>query len=85
MDVMGGEQDESSQGSIKYKGRWELIDNFLISENFSSGWEFSLFRPSLLLEEDSQYLGHKPYRTYIGPRYNGGVSDHLPVYIVRKW
>lgn len=85
MDVMGGEQEELSQGSIKYKGRWELIDNFLISENFSSGWEFSLFRPSLLLEEDSQYLGHKPYRTYIGPTYNGGVSDHLPVYIVRKW
>ena len=26
----------------------------------------------------------KPRRTYIGPRYNGGLSDHLPVYLKVK-
>ncbi len=34
--------------------------------------------------EDERYLGVKPYRTYSGPRYLGGYSDHLPVYIRYK-
>ena len=32
-----------------------------------------------LREYDRRYLGYKPRRTYIGPRYNGGVSDHYPI------
>jgi len=30
---------------------------------------------------DEVYYGKKLFRTYIGPRYFGGFSDHLPVYI----
>jgi hypothetical protein len=26
-------------------------------------------------------MGLQPYRTYAGPKFIGGFSDHLPVYI----
>ncbi|NLX40708.1 MAG: endonuclease [Bacteroidales bacterium] len=73
-------------GSIRYKGIWELIDQFFLSENLSGrlmrwndGTMMRIFAPAFLLEEDREFLGQKPRRTYIGPRYNGGVSDHLPI------
>ena len=31
--------------------------------------------------DDENYGGKKLFRTYVGPRYQGGFSDHLPVYI----
>jgi hypothetical protein len=38
-----------------------------------------------LLEEDKKYGGMKPRRTYLGPRYLGGFSDHLPLVAVFEW
>ena len=32
-----------------------------------------------ILIKDNTHAGEKPLRTYVGPRYSGGVSDHLPV------
>lgn len=64
-------------GTLKYKGRWETIDHCFVSEAVEA--EAEIFAPGFLLEEDKNYLGVKPRRTYIGRRYNGGVSDHLPV------
>jgi hypothetical protein len=34
-----------------------------------------------LLKDDTRWLGKKPFRTYEGFKYNGGFSDHLPVYV----
>ncbi len=34
-----------------------------------------------LLEKDPNYPGYRPFRTYIGFKYIGGYSDHLPVYL----
>ena len=34
-----------------------------------------------LLEDDEKYGGKKPYRTFLGPRYLGGYSDHLPLLV----
>ena len=38
-----------------------------------------IFAPEALFAEDATYMGVKPKRTYSGPRYLGGISDHLPV------
>ena len=38
-----------------------------------------IYAPPFLLEPDPAWMGVKPRRTYVGPRYNGGLSDHLPV------
>ena len=44
----------------------------------------TVFSASFLLEEDKTYFGYKPCPTYRGPRYVGGYSDHLPIYIDLK-
>lgn len=67
-------------GTIKYKGQWEMIDQMLASPDAAGKIApAEVFRPGFLLEEDKTFLGRKPRRTNIGPRYNGGASDHLPI------
>ena len=39
------------------------------------------FRAKFLLIDDDKNLSKKVYRTYLGIKYQGGYSDHLPVYI----
>ena len=69
----------SPLGTIKYEGEWEKIDGCFF-EGFSKVEEYILDEPSLLTG-DSAYGGLKPRRTYSGPRWLGGVSDHLPIVI----
>ena len=40
-----------------------------------------IFRNEFLLENDDRFVGQQPKRTFIGYRYHGGISDHLPIYI----
>ena len=65
-------------GTLKYHGRWERIDHFFLSPAAGPA-EMRIFAPPFLLEADKAWLGQKPRRTYVGPRYNGGLSDHLPI------
>ena len=39
----------------------------------------------MLLTEDSKYHGLKLNRTYVGPKYYGGFSDHLPVVLLLRY
>ena len=41
----------------------------------------AIFYRDFLLKDDDTYFGKKPFRTFIGPRYEGGYSDHLPVFV----
>jgi len=76
-------------GSYKHQGTWGIIDQIIISQSllsrkhglFTTPQMAAVFESDLLLEPDKQYSGKKPFRTYIGYRYHGGYSDHLPVYI----
>lgn len=77
-----------NKGSYKYKGQWQTIDHILVSGNLlngqyrlQTGRHLQVFAPLFLLEEDKTYYGYKPFRTYSGPRYLGGYSDHLPLYL----
>lgn len=67
------------KGSYKYKGTWESIDHFFVSRKLNPDCKMYIYDASFLLEEDKTYLGEKPRRTFIGPRHNGGLSDHLPI------
>lgn len=69
----------AGEGSIRYRGQWELIDNFLLSPTLDGHFGLHVVKAPFLLERDRSFPGLKPKRTYIGPRYNGGVSDHLPL------
>ena len=75
-------------GSYKYRGKWGLLDHLIVSGNLlnQSGSFFTneekakvCILPFLLIE-DSKYGGKEPFRTYKGMKYQGGISDHLPVY-----
>ena len=67
------------EGSIRFEGRWELIDQAFVTPPLAAGADFRVCRIPFLLTHDSAYAGQKPLRTYSGPRYLGGVSDHCPV------
>jgi hypothetical protein len=74
-------------GSYKYQGNWQSIDHVIISKSLYTGnsklnFESTrIFAPGFLLESDDRYGGMKPFRTWIGYRYQEGFSDHLPVII----
>jgi hypothetical protein len=76
---------QSQIQTIKNKFRWEVFDQFIVSDYFlkeSSCFRFlnaEIFKAGFLLEPDVSYGGVKPKRTYIGYKYNNGFSDHLPV------
>lgn len=74
------------EGTIRYRNRWEMIDQFLVSGNLMSGKaglrcsfdDMQIFKPDFLMEEtDSKGVTLK--RTYRGIVYIGGFSDHFPI------
>ena len=77
----------NEQGTYKYQGRWEVLDQFIVSGNLLipdgsitvAGGNAEIFQAPFLLEEDKRFYGKKPFRTNQGPRFLGGFSDHLPI------
>ena len=77
-----------SSGTLKYRANWEVYDQIIVSGALLDskglnvdGRKAYIFKQDYLLIEDKKYMGYKPFRTYSGPSYKGGFSDHLPVYI----
>ena len=78
----------ATYGSYKYKGEWGLLDHILVSGNllhpssalYTNEERCGVATLPFLLTTDSTYGGMQPFRTYHGMRYQGGFSDHLPVY-----
>ncbi len=76
-------------GSYRYKGEWNLLDQLIVSgtllnpeNNFSTNEKKAqIVHLPFLLREDEKYGGKEPFRTYNGIRYQGGFSDHLPVFV----
>lgn len=67
-------------GTIKYDGAWELIDLFFVSPKVrTAGMEIVTI--PFLQTADGSHAGSKPLRTFSGPRYIGGVSDHCPIWL----
>ncbi len=64
-------------GTYKYQGKWSKIDGCPVLEGFR-GREH-IFAPSLLSTRDAGFAGLKPRRSWSGPRYTGGLSDHYPI------
>lgn len=67
-------------GSHKYQGQWRYIDHmFFLADESWQVKKLKLLRFDHLLTDDGSRLGQRPKRTYQGPRYEGGLSDHLPL------
>lgn len=75
-------------GSYKYQGEWGLLDHIILSGNLlmpnaplhTAEERADVLRIPFLLADDKKYGGKQPFRTYYGMKYQGGYSDHLPVW-----
>lgn len=70
------------EGTYVYQGEWEYLDHILVNgalQEHVDKAEARAVRYPFLLDEKG-----RPRRTYRGPSYAGGISDHLPV-CARLW
>lgn len=78
---------ESGEGTYRYLGTWEMIDQVIVSKGLVKADDglsvkkssMKIFSPGFLMTRDARYPGLSPFSMYRGYRYQGGVSDHLPV------
>lgn len=80
------------EGTLKYREQWMVFDQIIVSKYLinsdlihCTSSDALIIHEPFLLEEDEAYHGLKLNRTYVGPRYHGGFSDHLPVRILLKY
>ncbi|MFM7662134.1 MAG: endonuclease/exonuclease/phosphatase family protein [Bacteroidota bacterium] len=75
-------------GTHQYNKEWDVLDHIMVSSGFLKG-KFKVLPNSGKIHSFSylieEYKGNKqPFRTYVGAKYLGGYSDHLPVSIQVK-
>lgn len=76
-------------GTIKYRGHWSVFDQIIVSGTLleTDKGLITMYRSASIVElpflftKDEKYGGLKLNRTYMGYKYKGGFSDHLPVMI----
>lgn len=83
------EKHQNGEGTLCYRGVWNLFDQIILTQSFLDNKDGLRFKGAyvhdheMLKEQEGKYKGY-PFRTYVGSRYDGGYSDHFPVYIVLK-
>jgi hypothetical protein len=82
--------DNGKSGSLTYNGKWNLFDQIIFSKNFLEEKQDKLFfyyaavfNKKWMKIYKGKFKGN-PFRTYIGRWYQGGFSDHFPVYAFLK-
>jgi len=76
-------------GTYKFQGYWNMLDHYIVSLSMLKGINklytppnaAAIFKQPWLEQADDEAPGTKPFRTYGGPNYYGGYSDHFPVYL----
>ncbi|WP_016778830.1 endonuclease/exonuclease/phosphatase family protein [Anaerophaga thermohalophila] len=85
--------DGDVPGTIKHRHEWSCFDQVLVSESLLKPLNNSyavtdsvmhIVTAPFLLEDDPDFPGSRPFRTYAGYNYLGGFSDHLPVMVELK-
>jgi len=74
--------DLISEPTHKHQSEWSILDHIIISSPLLPLIkQSSVIKKDFLLIPDKRWLGIKPLRTYHGMKYEGGWSDHLPVFL----
>ena len=88
INLFANEKKLGFEGTLKHQYRWQIFDQIIISKVLYDSRSLHyvkksarIFHEDILFTDDNTYGGRKLFRTYIGPKYYGGYSDHLPVYI----
>ncbi len=81
------EKHKNGEGSYNYRGDWGALDQFMVSQNLLDGKGVDVVPESVqFVKHDWMMYVNKdgqasPSRTYGGPNYYGGYSDHLPIFM----
>ncbi len=81
-------------GTLAYGDAWNIFDNIVVTENLATGKDSkfhlvkaegskyygNIFKQHYMLQKEGQFKGY-PLRTFVGNNFQGGYSDHFPVYI----
>ena len=79
-------------GTLKYKGKWNLFDQIVLSGNLLGNdrstlklYKTEIFSRNYLFQQEGRYKGNT-LRTHAGGVWLNGYSDHLPVivYLVKE-
>lgn len=80
------------KGTLKHQDTWSIFDQIIVSKSLidseklhGNSSDARIIHEPMLLMEDGTYHGVKLHRTYIGPKYQGGFSDHLPVVLLLRY
>jgi hypothetical protein len=76
-------------GTLAWRDNWNLFDQMICSSNLvETGSDFSSYKLYKAKVHNSNYLKNQegsfkgyPKRSYVGTTWQGGYSDHFPVYL----
>ena len=75
-------------GSLAWRDSWNLFDQIILSPALVTGaggayhyYGVRVYNQPYLRQQDGNFAGY-PFRTYVGDQYQGGYSDHFPVYVI---
>ena len=75
-------------GSLAWQDSWNLFDQISLSPALVTGaggryryHSVRIFNEPYMRQKDGAFAGY-PLRTYVGTEYQGGYSDHFPVFVV---
>ena len=86
---------KAGYGTLAYQDSWNLFDNMVVSKNLivgkrgtlklfkapKSNFYGNIFNRAFLTQQSGQYKNY-PLRTFVGNTFQGGYSDHFPVYLI---
>ena len=85
-------EDLGFKGTLKHQDSWSIFDQIIVTKSLiysnslhCTSSDARIIHDPMLLTEDATYHGVKLNRTYLGPRYFGGFSDHLPVVLQLRY
>lgn len=91
-NLMYDMHNTGTTGTLKFQDSWQIFDQIIVSPsllkkgntyyvNFDDG---KIYNDKSILFTNPETGFISPDRTYGGDTYYGGVSDHLPVYVILK-
>ena len=75
-------------GTLAWRDSWNLFDQIIMTPSLvvpaDGGYRYygaRVFNQPYLRQDEGNFAGY-PFRTYVGDQYQGGYSDHFPVYVI---
>ena len=75
-------------GTLAWRDSWNLFDQIVMSPGLAGGeggaWRYygvKVYNQPYLRQQEGSFAGY-PSRSFVGDTFQGGYSDHFPVYVI---